>query len=194
MFDGSLEDLLTEVVPEVVPEVAPEVVEVIPEDTLDDDLDATEYFPPDVDGLLEVPQDVLDVVEKEMPLEDDSGIADPADFVDLLGIDEEPQVEPAAIEEPPEPPVVEAPVVEEPIVEEPPVEVTLPTPVETPPAEPDPAPGPAGDSLIVTVLQGLNYPLRALSPSSRLVVDWVAWSLIFWVPVVWAIAIVVVGR
>jgi hypothetical protein len=46
----------------------------------------------------------------------------------------------------------------------------------------------------VTVLQGLNYPLRVLSPSSRTVVDWVAWSLIFWVPVVWAIAIVVVGR
>ena len=185
LLDGSLEDQLSDVVAEVVAEVVPEV----PEDALDDDLDATEYSPPDLEDILEVPQDVLDIVEKEMPVYDDSASADPADFV-----------EPDAVEEPPAPLVAEEPPVEEPPVEEPPAEEPPAAPVETTvaeqdtPAEPEPAPSPAGDPLIVTVLRRLNYPLRVLPPSSRMVVDWVAWSLILWVPVVWAIAIVVVGR
>ncbi len=193
LLDGSLDDLLSDVVPEV-------VAEVVPEDALDDDPDATEYTPPDIEDLLEVPQDVLDVVEKEMPVDDDSAIADPADFVDVLGVDEEPATEPAAVEEPPAPLVAEEPPFEEPPVEEPPVEEPPAAPVETTiaeqdtPAEPEPAASPAGHPLIVTVLQRLNYPLRVLPPSSRMVVDWVAWSLILWVPVVWAIAILVVGR
>jgi hypothetical protein len=202
LLDGSLEDLLAQVDSEVAPEATPELA---PEDILDDDLDATEYFPPEVDGLLEVPQDVMDVVEKEMPVQDESGIADPADFVDLFGVDDELETEPAAVEEPPEPSAVEeepeAPVAEEAPVEEPPVaeppvpvQSSPPAPVEVPSAEPVPAPSPARQPLIVTILLGLNYPLRALSPSSRLVVDWVAWSLMFWVPVVLIIAIVVVGR
>jgi len=48
--------------------------------------------------------------------------------------------------------------------------------------------------LIITVLRRLNYPLRLLPPSTRVIVDWVAWSLILWVPVVWVIAILVIGR
>ncbi len=205
LLEGSMEDLL----PEVVAEVAPE-------DALDDDPDATEYSPPDLEDLLEVPQDVLDIVEKEMPVDDDSAIADPADFVGIVGIDEEPTTEPPTVEEPPAPPVAEEPPAEEspaePVEESPPtpVEESPPTPVEESPpapveeappapgrdrpAESEPTPSPAGHSLIVTVLTRLNYPLRALPPSGRVIVDWVAWSLIFWVPVVWAIAIVVVGR
>jgi hypothetical protein len=34
--------------------------------------------------------------------------------------------------------------------------------------------------------------MRLLPPSLRYVMDWVALSLIFWVPIVWAIALFVV--
>ena len=62
------------------------------------------------------------------------------------------------------------------------------------PAEPLSKPAPGGLPFIITVLQRLDFPLRFLPSSMRVIVDWVAWSLIFWVPVVWVIAILVIGR
>jgi hypothetical protein len=43
--------------------------------------------------------------------------------------------------------------------------------------------------LLVRALASLNHPLRLLPPKVRPLVDWVAISLVFWVPVVWAIAL-----
>lgn len=70
------------------------------------------------------------------------------------------------------------------------------------PEEPAPVPGrrrlavAAGAVLdrIAGVLQVVNHPVRALPPSARVVVDWLALSLLLWVPIVWLIAVFVVGR
>lgn len=71
----------------------------------------------------------------------------------------------------------------------------------TSPAVPD---APRGPDVTVTksgppppavkVLLWMNYPLRVLPPSVRLIVDWIALSLIFWVPIVWLVALLVVGK
>ncbi len=45
---------------------------------------------------------------------------------------------------------------------------------------------------LVTVLSGLNYPLRKIPKRLRPAVDWLALSLVFWVPIVWVLAMFVV--
>ena len=59
-------------------------------------------------------------------------------------------------------------------------------------AGPEPAERP--EPVLVKLLATLNYPLRGLSPTMRTLVDWIALSLIFWVPIVWLIALMIVGR
>ena len=44
---------------------------------------------------------------------------------------------------------------------------------------------------LVTVLSGLNYPLRMIPERLRPAVDWLALSLVFWVPIVWVLAMFV---
>jgi len=46
--------------------------------------------------------------------------------------------------------------------------------------------------VVVTLLCVLNVPLRFVPRSVRPVVDWVALSLVFWVPIVWCVAMVLV--
>ncbi len=50
------------------------------------------------------------------------------------------------------------------------------------------------ESVITRGLSCMNYPLRLLPPGVRPVVDWIALSLVFWVPIVWVIALFVIGR
>jgi hypothetical protein len=45
------------------------------------------------------------------------------------------------------------------------------------------------DNPLITVLSLMNYPLRKVPAKARPVVDWVALSLIFWTPIVWAIVL-----
>ena len=47
---------------------------------------------------------------------------------------------------------------------------------------------------IVAVLRGVNYPLRFVPAKARPIVDWLALSLVFWVPIVWIMALFVIGR
>jgi hypothetical protein len=47
---------------------------------------------------------------------------------------------------------------------------------------------------LVRALQWMNAPRRSLPPPARVIVDWVALSLVFWVPVVWLFALFLVGR
>lgn len=47
---------------------------------------------------------------------------------------------------------------------------------------------------VVTALHTLGAPVRALPPSTRLIVDFFALSLLLWVPLVWLIALFVVGK
>ena len=42
---------------------------------------------------------------------------------------------------------------------------------------------------VIAALVGLNYPLRLLPDPLRQIVDWIALTLIFWVPIVWALAL-----
>ena len=44
------------------------------------------------------------------------------------------------------------------------------------------------------VLRAMNYPLRLVPAPLRGWVDWVALSLVFWVPVVWVLALFVIGK
>lgn len=44
---------------------------------------------------------------------------------------------------------------------------------------------------LVTVLTGMNYPLRKIPEQFRPAVDWLALSLVFWVPIVWVLALFV---
>ena len=100
---------------------------------------------------------------------------------------------PAPLEENPAPP-------DEPLAE------PVPEPPAPPPADdmPEPVqvelakneePAPRGTPpKLVRLLAAMNYPVRLLPPPARAVVDWIALSLIFWVPIVWLIAILVVGR
>jgi hypothetical protein len=49
------------------------------------------------------------------------------------------------------------------------------------------------EPLIVDVLETANRPLRRVPPSMRPIVDWIALSLVFWVPIVWVVALFVIG-
>ena len=46
---------------------------------------------------------------------------------------------------------------------------------------------------VVRVLVGVNYPLRLLPDPVRQIVDWIALTLVFWVPITWVIALFVIG-
>ena len=46
---------------------------------------------------------------------------------------------------------------------------------------------------VVRVLEGVNYPLRLLPDPARQIVDWIALTLVFWVPITWVIALFVIG-
>ena len=46
---------------------------------------------------------------------------------------------------------------------------------------------------MVRVLEGVNYPLRLLPDPARQIVDWIALTLVFWVPITWVIALFVIG-
>jgi hypothetical protein len=37
----------------------------------------------------------------------------------------------------------------------------------------------------------INLPLRLVPPSARPIVDWLALSLVFWVPIVWVLLLFV---
>lgn len=45
------------------------------------------------------------------------------------------------------------------------------------------------EPVAVPVLRRVNYPLRYVPETLRPIVDWIALSLLFWVPIVWAIAL-----
>ena len=45
------------------------------------------------------------------------------------------------------------------------------------------------EPVAVPVLRRVNYPLRYVPQTMRPIVDWIALSLLFWVPIVWAIAL-----
>ncbi len=45
------------------------------------------------------------------------------------------------------------------------------------------------EPIAVPVLRRVNYPLRYVPQTLRPIVDWIALSLLFWVPIVWAIAL-----
>ncbi|MEE9130078.1 MAG: hypothetical protein V3T84_08675 [Phycisphaerales bacterium] len=45
------------------------------------------------------------------------------------------------------------------------------------------------EPVAVPVLRRVNYPLRYVPQTLRPIVDWIALSLLFWVPIVWAIAL-----
>ncbi|MHC4082518.1 MAG: hypothetical protein ACYSU2_14485, partial [Planctomycetota bacterium] len=47
---------------------------------------------------------------------------------------------------------------------------------------------------LIRTLEWMNAPRRHLPPPARVIVDWVALSLVFWVPIVWLFALIVVGR
>ncbi len=47
---------------------------------------------------------------------------------------------------------------------------------------------------VVTLFEWVNYPIRLLPQSGRPVISWLALSLLFWAPIVWVIALLVVGR
>jgi hypothetical protein len=47
---------------------------------------------------------------------------------------------------------------------------------------------------VVGALHTLGAPVRSLPPSARLIVDFLALSLLLWVPLVWLIALFVVGK
>jgi outer membrane biosynthesis protein TonB len=129
----------------------------------------------------------------------------------VLGLEEPAPVPPA--EEPAETPDPEPP---EPVAEDPPVadgpdeppvapEQVAEKPAEAPRAPTHPAPQPepkpvaAGaeaqhgrvSQAVVTILKPINYPLRLVPEPVRPLVDWVILSLVFWVPVTWAIVMMV---
>ncbi|MEE8507711.1 MAG: hypothetical protein V3T07_01490, partial [Myxococcota bacterium] len=51
----------------------------------------------------------------------------------------------------------------------------------------------AVEPTVVVVLKGANYPLRFLPDPVRQIVDWIALTLVFWVPITWVIALLVIG-
>ncbi len=48
--------------------------------------------------------------------------------------------------------------------------------------------------VVGNMLDAVGAPVRALPPSARLVVDFLALSLLLWVPLVWLIALFVMGK
>ena len=94
-------------------------------------------------------------------------------------------------------------------VEEPePAEPAAPAPEETPVARTEAAPkrtpvvsaGKQNErrlvarAVVMRLLLWMNYPLRFLPDQARVIVEWIALSLVFWVPIVWLIALLLVGR
>lgn len=167
-------------------------------ETLDDLLDST--FDEPISEVTE-PVAVDDEQSSDSEVADsdpEAAVVKPQDFLDGIAADGE---EPVAVEQP----------LSTPADLSEPVSVTAPSDAKDAPEESEPSEGAdspqsskrsepvkkperGGPPLIITVLQRLNYPMRLLPSSTRVIVDWVAWSLIFWVPVVWVIAILVVGR
>ena len=45
------------------------------------------------------------------------------------------------------------------------------------------------ESACVSMLAPLNYPLRLIPDSLPMLVDWTALTLVFWVPIVWVVAL-----
>ena len=45
------------------------------------------------------------------------------------------------------------------------------------------------EPVAIPVLRRVNYPLRHVPQKLRPIVDWIALSLLFWVPIVWVIAL-----
>ena len=80
--------------------------------------------------------------------------------------------------------------------ESPSVRIALPHDSDTPPDGPDAARGVT--HLAATLMQlapialiafsWVNFPVRYVPPRLRVAVDWLALTLVFWVPVVWLIA------
>jgi hypothetical protein len=64
-----------------------------------------------------------------------------------------------------------------------PATAALPTAPERPPRN--------IDAIMRAALSQLNFPLRLLPKSARTIVDFVALTLLFWVPIVWALALFV---
>ncbi|MHC4273168.1 MAG: hypothetical protein ACYS1E_02255 [Planctomycetota bacterium] len=116
-------------------------------------------------------------------------VIDPRDFIDLG----DPGAGPTA----PEPPPTVAEEAPEPEVH------AEPEPALEPEAEPEPVAaaatlevdaGPQAKPPLIRALEWMNAPRRFLPPPARVIVDWVALSLVFWVPIVWLFALLVVGR
>jgi len=115
--------------------------------------------------------------------------------------------------------IPERPATPEPVDHEPPAEPVAPSedpaaPEPEPEIDPEPREAPATPrptvhqepELLVArlssltfrclkaVLREASYPLRLLPSGVRPVVDWIALSLVFWVPIVWVVAFLIVGR
>jgi hypothetical protein len=117
---------------------------------------------------------------------DPEPVVDPADFIDLHEPDPEPA--PADAEEAP------IPADEPEVLAEPDPEPELqPEPVAAA-AAPEHGVRPQAPRSLVRALVWMNAPRRRLPPPARVIVDWVALSLVFWVPIVWLFALIVVGR
>jgi hypothetical protein len=121
------------------------------------------------------------------------GVVDPRDFIDLGGSG--PESTPA--EEPQPPPTLDE---ETPSTAEEPEILAKPDPAPEPEAEPvgaaapqEPAAQPQFMAFLIRLLEWMNVPRRYLPPTARVIVDWVALSLVFWVPVVWLFALLFVG-
>jgi hypothetical protein len=48
-------------------------------------------------------------------------------------------------------------------------------------------------ALAIAMLEILSFPVRFVPPKARDIVDWIALSLVFWVPIVWIFALFIVG-
>jgi hypothetical protein len=48
---------------------------------------------------------------------------------------------------------------------------------------------PTGDAAVVAALAWIASPIERIPKERQFIVDWIAWSLVAWVPVVWLLAI-----
>ena len=105
------------------------------------------------------------------------------------------QTHPATEDKAPDEPAAETDMGAAPVEPEPP---GIPIPDPDDPDDdllPDPVRAPGGTVLLVArVLRIMGLPLTFVPPRLRPIVDWVALSLVFWVPIVWVVALFVVGR
>ncbi|NNF42516.1 MAG: hypothetical protein HKN62_05630 [Phycisphaerales bacterium] len=132
-----------------------------------------------------------DAAEATAPGPDPDADAEASMLLPERGDGSRPDVEPT----PAEP---AAPVLDDPAPPPPVVVVTTPTPPPAPPRAPS-VPrwqgwwARSGEPTVLTILALVNWPVRLLPSPVRPFVDWIALSLLFWVPVVWAIAWFMVG-